>query len=147
MTSVVERQPVTTPDQSPAQRFGTEGIKPMARVSLVARLFILVVTFVGRLNLSCSKVGNPPIYDNAVFPWTHDIEGGWPVIRAELHRMLTRQANLSGFHEISADVASISQDRRRKYSFAIRLRLKSQANIKLCPQTWRVCQKIPRLTR
>ena len=95
----------------PAQRFGTEGIKPLARASLITRLFMKVVAFVEGLNLSCSKVGNPPIYDNAVFPWTKDIEAEWRAIRSELDQVLTRQADLPGFHEISSDVATISQDR------------------------------------
>ena len=141
----MEQKPVTTPDQSPAQSFCTEGIKPMAWASLFARLFIHVVTFFERLNLTCSKVGNPPVYDAAVLPWTQEIEGKWPVIRALLDRILTRQADLSSFHEISADVATISQDRGRKNAFAIRLRLQVAANIKLCQQTWHVCQKIPSL--
>ena len=58
--------------QEPVQNFGTEGIKPLSRPSLTTRAFMAVVAFVERLNLSCSKVGNPPIYDNAVFPWTEE---------------------------------------------------------------------------
>ena len=70
-----------------------------------------VVAFVERLNLTCSKVGNPPIYDNAVFPWTKEIEREWRAIRAELDRVLMRKDDLPGFHELSTDVATISQDR------------------------------------
>ena len=33
-----------------------------------------VVAWVERLNLKYGKVGNPPIYDNTVFPWTKTIE-------------------------------------------------------------------------
>jgi beta-hydroxylase len=29
-----------------------------------------IVSWSERLNLAFSTVGNPPIYDNAVFPWT-----------------------------------------------------------------------------
>ena len=66
MTSLAE-QPT---DKNPAQRFGTQGITPMERPSLATRIFMRVVALVERLNLKCSKVGNPPIYDNAKFPWT-----------------------------------------------------------------------------
>jgi len=77
VSSVAEQQAEAAREPSPAQRFGTDGIKPLARASLVTRQFMRVVAFVERLNLSYSKVGNPPIYDNAVFPWTKQIERDW----------------------------------------------------------------------
>lgn len=129
----------------PTQRFGTEGIKPLERASFVTRLFMRLVAGVERLNLSRTKVGNPPIYDKAVFPWVGGIEAEWQAIRAELDRVLTRQADLPGFHEISSDVATISQDRGWKTFLLAGYGFKSEANINLCPNTWRVCQKIPGL--
>lgn len=132
-------------DQDPTQRFGTDGIKPMERPSLVTRIFMRIVAFAERLNLTFSKVGNPPIYDNAVFPWTQDVERDWRAIRVELDRVLTRQADLPGFHEISSDVATISQDRGWKTFLLAGYGFRSEANIKLCPNTWAVCQKIPGL--
>jgi beta-hydroxylase len=145
VNSLAEQQPETAGDQNPAQRFGTSGIKPLARPTLVTRLFMGAVAFVERLNLTCSKVGNPPIYDNAVFPWTTEIEREWRAIRTELDRVLLRKEDLPGFHEISADVATISQDRGWKTFLLSGYGFKSDANIKRCPQTWRVCQKIPGL--
>ena len=135
-------QPV---EQSPTQRFATEGIKPMHRPSLVTRLFMKVVGFVERLNVTQSKVGNPPIYDNAVFPWTRLVESEWRTIRAELERVLERKEDLPGFHELSTDVSTISQDRGWKTFFLSGYGFKSENNIKLCPETWRVCQNIPGL--
>jgi hypothetical protein len=49
------------------QNFGTTGTKPLERPSPVTRAFMAVVAWVERLNLKFSKVGNPPIYDNAAF--------------------------------------------------------------------------------
>jgi aspartyl/asparaginyl beta-hydroxylase (cupin superfamily) len=125
----VTEQPAETA-RNPTQKFGTTGIKPMQRPSLATRAFMRVVAFVERLNLKYSRVGNPPIYDNAAFPWTKEIEREWRVIRAELNCVLIRKDDLPGFHELATDVATISQDR---------------GNIKLCPETWRICQKIPGL--
>ena len=110
-------------EHPPAQRFGTAGIKPMTRPSLVTRSFMRVVALVERLNLSCSKVGNPPIYDRAVFPWVAEIERAYPAIRAELERVLTRKDELPGFHELSSDVATISTRPRLEDVPALRLRL------------------------
>ncbi len=131
--------------QQPEQHFGTDGIRPMNRPSLTARLFMRIVAAVERLNLKCSKVGNPPIYDNTVFPWAKGIEAEWRTIRAELDRVLTRKDDLPGFHELSTDVSTISQDRGWKTFFLCGYGFKSENNIKLCPQTWRICQKIPGL--
>ena len=130
----------------PTQNFGTTGIKPLQRPSPVTRAFMAAVAFVERLNLKYSKVGNPPIYDKAVFPWTAEIEREWRAIRAELDRVLTRKDELPGFHELSTDVATISQDRDWKSFVLCGYGFRSDANIKLCPQTWRICQKIPGLT-
>lgn len=129
----------------PAQRFGTDGIAPMGRPSLIARIFMRIVAFAERLNVACSKVGNPPIYDSAVFPWAQEIEREWPAIRAELERVLTRKEDLPGFHELSKDVATISHDRGWKTFFLCGYGFRSEANIELCPETWRICQKIPGL--
>jgi beta-hydroxylase len=144
VTSVAE-QPAPPDERAPAQRFGTDGIKPMQRASLLTRVFMRVVAGVERLNLSCSKVGNPPFYDNRVFPWVAEIEREWPAIREELDRVLTRKDDLPGFHEISSDVATISQDRDWKTFMLAGYGLRSAANIASCPQTWRICQKIPGL--
>ncbi len=130
MTSIAE-PPAET---APIQNFGTAGIKPLNRPGLVTRAFMAVVAFVERLNLKYSKVGNPPIYDNAVFPWTQAVEREWRAIRAELDRVLTRKDDLPGFHELSTDVAVISQDRGWKTFFLCGYGFRSANNIALCPR-------------
>jgi len=148
----VREQPVSSlaeteaqSDNEPDQRFATPGIAALARPSLIARLFMGAVAWVERLNLKHSKVGNPPIYDNAVFPWAREIEAEWRSIRAELERVLTRKEDLPGFHELASDVSVISQDRGWKSFMLCGYGFRSEANIALCPQTWRICRKIPGL--
>jgi len=131
--------------EAPAQRFGTDGIKPMGRPSFVTRMFMRVVGFAERLNVRLSRVGNPPIYDKAVFPWARTVEAAFPAIRAELERVLIRKDDLPGFHEISSDVATISQDSGWKTFLLAGYGFRSEANIALCPQTWAACQAIPGL--
>jgi beta-hydroxylase len=111
----------------------------------MTRVFMNVVAFAERLNVRFSRVGNPPIYDRAVFPWVRQIEAATPAIRAELERVLVRKDDLPGFHEISSDVATISQDRGWKTFLLAGYGFKSDANIALCPQTWAACQQIPGL--
>jgi aspartyl/asparaginyl beta-hydroxylase (cupin superfamily) len=129
---------------APTQHDATAGLAPMGH-SLTARVFMRIVALVERLNLKCSLVGNPPIYDNAVFPWAAEIEREWRTIRRELERMLMRQTELPGFHEISSDVGSISTDRGWKTFLLCGYGFRSDANIKACPETWRICRKIPGL--
>lgn len=117
----------------------------MQRPSLTTRWLMRLIAGVERLNVRLSKVGNPPIYDKAVFPWAIDIENEWHAIRAELERVLTRKNELPGFHEISSDVTTISQDSGWKTFILAGYGFTSAANTALCPQTWRVCRKIPGL--
>ncbi len=129
----------------PAQQFGTAGIKPLERPSLVTRLFMRVVAWVERLNLRFSKVGSPPIYDKETFPWVQAIEQDWRAIRTELEQVLTRKDDLPGFHELATDVASISQDDGWKSFLLCGYGFRSDANIARCPRTWAACQQIPGL--
>jgi ornithine lipid ester-linked acyl 2-hydroxylase len=131
--------------EPPAQRFATAGIKPMTRPSLTTRVLMRVVALVERLNIRCSTVGNPPIYDRAAFPWVAEVERATPAIRAELERVLRRQDELPGFHELSSDVATISTDRGWKTFLLCGYGFRSEANIAACPATWAACQKIPGL--
>jgi beta-hydroxylase len=79
------------------QRLATEGIAPMARVGIFARIFMIVVEFSERLNLRYAKFGNPFVYDNALFPWVADIERNWKLIRSELDRVIMRRSELRTF--------------------------------------------------
>ena len=129
----------------PHQNFGTDNITPLSRPSVVARGFMRVVAWAERLNIRYSRVGNPPVYDNAVFPWTAEIERHWQPIRAELERVLDRQSELPCFQDISSDVATISQDRGWKTFFLMGYGLSSARNVAQCPQTWQVVKGIPGL--
>jgi len=117
----------------------------MERPSLVTRFFMRIVAWAEGFNLALSKVGNPPIYDNAVFPWTRAIEKEWRAIRTELERVLARKEQLPAFHELTSDAISISQDHRWKSFWLAAYGFRSANNIKRCPETWRVRQNIPGL--
>lgn len=148
MNTVTTPEPMagTTADQNEAkQQFATAGIKPMGRPSLTTRMVMKLVAWVEKLNLNCAKLGNPPVYDNATFPWAAEIEKEWHLIRAELDRLLLRKADLPSFHDISSDVATISTNSGWKTFFLTGYGLTSDANTRLCPETWRIVQKIPGL--
>jgi ornithine lipid ester-linked acyl 2-hydroxylase len=117
----------------------------MGRPTIVTRCFMRIVSWSERLNLAFSTVGNPPIYDNAVFPWTCLIEKEWCPIRAELGLVLTRKDELPAFHELATDVSTISRDHGWKSFILAAYGFRSANNIGLCPQTWRIRQNIPGL--
>jgi ornithine lipid ester-linked acyl 2-hydroxylase len=130
----------------PSQSFTTAGLEPtMVRPGRVTRFFMAVVAFAERLNLKYSKVGNPPVYDAATFPWVAAIEREWPAMRAELDRVLERQAELPSFQAIATDVRTITKDDHWKTFFLVGFGVRSERNIARCPETWRIVRKIPGL--
>jgi beta-hydroxylase len=132
--------------QQPQQAFTTEGLEPaLVRPSPVTRFFMRIVAWAEGLNLRFARHGNPPVYDAAAFPWAKAVEAEWETIRAELDRVLVRQAELPSFQSISRDVATITKDDHWKTFLLCAYGLKSEQNIALCPETWRIVQGIPGL--
>lgn len=132
--------------EKPAQSWKTDGITSMERPSAVVRLFMRIVAFVERLNLKLARLGNPCVYDRAAFPWAAGVEREWRVIRGELDRVLLRKAELPNVQEITADAAALSRDAGWKIFPLVAYGIRSQPNIDLCPETWRIVQAIPGLT-
>jgi beta-hydroxylase len=130
---------------APRQKPATEGIAPLQRPGLVTRFFMGVVAMAERLNLRCAIHGNPPVYDNAVFPWVSEIEKAFPQIREELERLLERKSELPNFQDISSDVKAISNDANWKTFFLAGFGKPSARNIALCPRTWEAVRHIPGL--
>lgn len=130
---------------APRQTFGTDGIAPMARPSATTRFFMRIVAWAERFNLRHAIHGNPPVYDNATFPWAAEIEAAAPAIRAELDRVMDRKDELPDFQDISADVRTISKDTAWKTFFLAGFGIHARQNIALCPETWRAVSRIPGL--
>jgi ornithine lipid ester-linked acyl 2-hydroxylase len=120
-------------------------IKPRDRTSWLIRFLLAIIGAAERINVRYAKFGNPSVYDNAVFPWAVHVESEWHAIREELDALLVRKDDLPSFQDIAADVASISNDRGWKTFLLAGYGIKSERNIALCPETWRILQKIPGL--
>ena len=91
----------------------------MDRPSALTRFFMGIVAWAEGLNLKYAKLGNPPVYNSATFPWAAEIEKDYPAIRAELEKVLLRQSELPTFQDISTDVKTISTDTRWKTFFLL----------------------------
>lgn len=129
----------------PKQAFKTDGMEAMARPNWRARALMRLISFVEGMNVKCSKVGNPPVFENAVFPWAKGVEAEWEAVRKELEVVLERKEELPNFQDISTDVKTITKDNQWKTFFFVGYGVKCQPNIDRCPETWRVLQKIPGL--
>src|SRR5262245_17006239 len=128
------------------QSWKTESIATMERPGAAARLFMAIVAFAERLNLRLSKVGNPCVYETASFPWAASVEREWRVIRGGLDRVLIRKAELPNLQDITADAGALSRDAGWKIFPLVAYGIRSQPNIDLCPETWRIVRTIPGLT-
>jgi beta-hydroxylase len=134
------------PASGAAQAQRTAGLEDtMRRPGIVSRALMAFVAWAERLNLRYAKLGNPPVYDVAAFPWSAELEREWRAIRAELDRLLARKDELPGFHEIAAEVRSISTDRDWKTFLFCAYGMRSEAAIRACPETWRILRTIPGL--
>jgi len=135
----------TKPYRDEVQRRATEGIVPMDRPGVLARFFMAVVQLAEQLNLRYAKFGNPCVYDNKLFPWVAGIESSWTEIRSELDRVLARRDELPNVQDITVDARTITKDDGWKIFLLVAYGIKSEPNIALCPETWRVVQQIPGL--
>jgi aspartyl/asparaginyl beta-hydroxylase (cupin superfamily) len=104
-----------------------------------------VVVLAERLNLTCAKLGNPFVYDRAALPWAADLERGWRTIRKELDRVLVCKDEMPNVQDFTLDPAETSQDSRWKIFVLVAYGIRSGPNIGLCPETWRIIQRIPGL--
>jgi beta-hydroxylase len=129
--------------RSDVQRLGTEGIAPMDRPGIFARFFMTAVRLVEGLNLRYAKFGNPCVYDNRLFPWVTCIESNWRTIRGELDLILARRDELPNVQDITIDARTITKDAGWKVFLLVAYGIKSEPNIALCPETWRIVQQIP----
>jgi ornithine lipid ester-linked acyl 2-hydroxylase len=96
-----------------------------------------------RLIARASVLPEQPFYDPATFPWVHELEANWKVIRRELDDVLAYHADLPNFQEISTDQLSITDDDRWKTYFFYGYGFKSDPNCARCPETTRLVEGIP----
>ncbi len=95
------------------------------------------------LNRRFSRVGNPPVFDRAAFPWIEQIESEWRAVRAELDEVLKYSAGIPNFQDISIEQKSITNDDRWKTFFFYGYGVKNDYNCEICPTTARLLSRIP----
>jgi beta-hydroxylase len=128
-----------------AARYRKLGPKRFARWVLIKRIGKPVVRAIDRFMESQSLVGNPPVYDKALFPWVAPLEASVPAIRAELDRLLEHRDKLPRFVDIQPDQGKINPNAGWKTFFFEGLGVRSEHNRALCPETAAALDRIPHL--
>ena len=90
-----------------------------------------------------SLIGDRPIFEPTVFPWSAALEAGWMVIRTELERVLELRNMLPSFQDISRDQMILTQDDQWKTFFLFGMGNRAKLNCALCPETTRLVEQIP----
>ena len=92
-----------------------------------------------------SKVGNPPVFNNDVFPWTKTLEANYEAIRAEAMNMLKERDKIPPLRDVSPDHDRIAVDDKWQSLFIWGYNYKFERNAGLCPVTTREAEKVPGL--
>src|SRR3546814_9198449 len=105
--------------------------------SLFSRAFFRFLDWLQRRIARASLVGDRPIFDNTLFPWTGALEAQASGIRQELQALLQERERLPAFHEISPDVGTITSDDQWKTFLFMAYGLRSERHLARCPATAR----------
>jgi beta-hydroxylase len=102
-----------------------------------------VLRVIDRMIARSSLLPDQPFFDPRDFTWVAPIEAQFAAIRAELDAVLSYQADLPNFQDISIDQRSLTDDDRWKTYFFYGYGFKSEANCARCPETARIVEQIP----
>ena len=116
---------------------------PIPQKEYASRQLSAFINRVEGLNIKYSLVGNPPVYDKAIFPWVAEVEREWLKIRKELDDIMQHKDELPSFHEIMSELKTITQDEHWKTYFLASYGHESKENSRRCPETTRILKKIP----
>lgn len=92
-----------------------------------------------------SRIGDPAVFDSALFPFLRTLEADWEGIRREVERVLEHRAHVPPFHAISPDQHRISRDDRWRTFFLYGFGFRSERNCRRCPRTAALLEQIPSL--
>jgi aspartyl/asparaginyl beta-hydroxylase (cupin superfamily) len=83
-------------------------------------------------------LGDKPLFHKEMLAATNDLEAGYPIIRAEVDKIMERYDELTPFQTMSPDQEGLSDDNRWKFFFLKCAGLKFKKNISLMPETMRI---------
>jgi len=103
------------------------------------RLIGQIQKLMGRYSL----IGDHEFFSAENFPWSREVEANWKDIREELDQVMERREDLPNFQDISPDQKDISTDNKWKTFFFFAYGLRSEDNLRRCPKTAALLNRIP----
>ena len=94
---------------------------------------------------SQSLVGDKPVFNNDIFPFTAELEKNWKIIRQELDEVLKERESIPAFQQISPDQMKIAFGDRWKTFIFYGFGYRADENCDQCPNTVRLLEAIPTL--
>ncbi len=98
-----------------------------------------------RILVKYSKVGDPPVYGEGVFPWQKEIEAKWETIRDEALAVLNHREAVPVLRQISPDHDRIAVDEKWQSFFLWGYGYKVPENCRRCPETAKIVECVPGL--
>ncbi len=102
-----------------------------------------VIQAIERVIVRFSLVGDKTFFNAEDFPWTHDLEANWHLMRAELDEILKDREALPNFQDISRDQLQITTDDKWKTFFLYGFGYKAEKNCTRCPESTRLVEAVP----
>ena len=90
-----------------------------------------------------SLIGDHEFFGAENFPWSREVEENWRDIREELDQVMQHREDLPNFQDISPDQKDIANDDKWKTFFFFAYGLRSEDNLRRCPKTARLLDRIP----
>ena len=131
------------PDLNKLSGQGVSSRNSLARRSVMA-VGRSVRHFISAVIAKYSQVGNPAIFDLAVFPWARTLEQEWQRIRAEADRALQLREGVPSLRDISPDHGGMT-DEKWKAFFLWGYGYQIDSNCLVCPATAALVRTIPGL--
>lgn len=92
-----------------------------------------------------SKVGDPVVFDNALFPWTRSFEANFEAVRREALQLYALRDCLPTFQEVSPYQERISREAQWKTGWLHGFGHDSDVAQSLCPETTKLLAEVPQL--
>ncbi|TWI56717.1 beta-hydroxylase [Pseudomonas duriflava] len=92
-----------------------------------------------------SLIGDLPVFDKHLFPWTAELEKSWPAIRAEVDQLLSKGTAIPALRDISPDHRRIAEGSTWKSYFLWGYGYQIEENCRRCPETAKALAVVPGL--
>jgi Aspartyl/asparaginyl beta-hydroxylase and related dioxygenases len=125
----------------PALRSRRHTLKPPR--TRIGRLALALQDLLESAVARVSRLPDVPVYTREQFDWLRGIEAGWGEVREELDRIMVYRDTMPSFHEIIAEVSTITTDHDWKTFFLMSVGREAGENARRCPRTMALLRRIP----